>query len=293
MGWAECLFVVSAVGQPAQTDEQRASTPEAPAPAAAPAPAPEAAVASSAPPSSGTVSPPASSDAKPDAATIESTPAPAPTPGPDVPQPIDSAPSPKSQPPVYVESSRGLGMLIAGPLTVAVGLPVSLLGNLAWRQACGPDTPASTCARGSALSGFAHVTTSLAYAGGITLTGLGAGRWGEYDAGRELAGERPLRMRTGLKVAGAIVLPAAVLGMGLARLLFWLPTPDCQTEGCVRDYQTASTLTVGGLGLVGALGAGMLMYGVKHDRRIKREVRISFSPRGTAHFSGFVASGYF
>jgi hypothetical protein len=184
-------------------------------------------------------------------------------------------------------------MLIAGPITTAVGIPLSLLGNLAWRPACGPHTSTDRCARGTGLTLLAHAGAGLAYAGGITLTGLGAGRFGTYRAEEELATGAELRSRTGFKIAGAILLPSAVIGMGMARLFFWLPTPDCLDEDCVRSYQITSTLTVGGLGLVAAAGAGMLMYGMRHDRGLRRDVRVSFSPQLGPGMAGLGASGRF
>jgi hypothetical protein len=183
----------------------------------------------------------------------------------------------------------GVGMLVAGPITVALGIPLSFVGNRAWRDNCGPTTSTRKCADGSLASAGAHTLTGFAYAAGITFTAIGAARRGRYDAGQD-----PTRSGTGFVVGGAVLLPSALIGMGMVRLFMWLPTPDCQTYDCVQRQQNLSTVIVGGLALTASMGAGMLMYGASYNRaRPKFNPPVLVLPQAGRHYAGLGLTGQF
>jgi hypothetical protein len=214
-------------------------------------------------------------------------PAPAAEPAPEYPA---SYQTPPPSGPVPLESQQtGLGMMIAGPLTVAVGIPFSFLGNLAWRDNCGPTSSNRECADGTLGSLGAHTVTAFAYTAGITLTGVGAARRGQYDAGQD-----PTRTGSGMLVGGAVLLPASLIGMGMVRLFLWLPTPDCQTYDCVERTQNISTVAVGGLALTASIGAGLLMYGASYNRHKARFYQsVAVLPQAGRGYAGLGLTGRF
>jgi hypothetical protein len=202
----------------------------------------------------------------------------------------EPAPVSHQAPPSYQPPTRtGLGMMVAGPVTVAIGIPFSFLGNLAWRDNCGPTSSNRQCADGTLASLGAHTITAFAYTTGITLTGIGAARRGQYDAGQD-----PTRTGTGMVVGGAVLLPASLIGMGMVRLMLWLPTPECQTYDCVERTQNISTVAVGGLALTASIGAGLLMYGAAYNRaRPKYYTPVAVLPQVGRSFAGIGFTGRF
>lgn len=204
------------------------------------------------------------------------------------PQPYGQAqPQPAYQPPRPPPEQTGVGMLVTGPILVAIGVPFSFLGNAAWRDSCGPLDSDAKCAGGTAGSGASHTVAGIAYGTGILLTGLGGGRKGKYDGRRD-----PSRDATGFVIGGAVLLPISLAGMGIARLLLWLPTPECQTYSCVAQYQNISTITVGGLGLLASAGAGLLMYGTGFNRG-RSLPHASLLPSISRHYAGLSLTGRF
>ncbi len=221
-------------------------------------------------------------------------PAPAPVPAPvyapaPAPAPAPAYAQPQAQPyvPPPPKPSDGVGLLVTGPLLVIAGVPLSLFGNTLWRNNCGPTSSDRRCADGSFASAGMHSLAGLSYGLGIGFTGMGAARHANYSvyAGRD-PGSQPLI------VAGAVLLPVGLLGMGMVRLFMWLPTPECMTYACVRSYQDASSFGVGAGALVASAGAGMLMYGTGLERA-KRRYRLSFSPRIGREFAGLELRGRF
>jgi hypothetical protein len=215
-----------------------------------------------------------------------------PAPGP---QPAPAASPPPRQDKLPEEDpAAGLGMLVAGPLTVALGIPLSFAGNIAWRDACGPTNTDAKCAGGSTLSALSHTLAGIAFAGGSVFTGVGANKRGHYDATVHIANRDTLRDRGGFIAGGAVLLPAALIGMGMARLFFWLPTPSCTEYACVQQYQMLSTLTVGGTAILAATGAGLLMYGLGYKSEVRRYKRqLSLVPQGGRGYAGLSLSGRF
>lgn len=200
------------------------------------------------------------------------------------PQPRYDAPPPSSEP-----TQTGLGMLVAGPLVVAVGIPFSFLGNLAWRDNCGPTSSNQQCADGTVASLGAHTVTAIAYTAGITLTGIGGARRGQYDAAQD-----PTRTGAGMVIGGAVLLPSSLIGMGMVRLFMWLPTPECQTYDCVERTQNISTVAVGSLALTASIGAGLLMYGAAYNRHKSRyHPPVSVLPQVGRGYAGFGLTGQF
>jgi hypothetical protein len=180
-------------------------------------------------------------------------------------------------------------MLIAGPLTVAIGIPFSFLGNLAWRDNCGPTSSNRQCADGTLASGGAHFVAGVAYAAGISFTAVGGGRRGKYDASQD-----PTRSGTGMIVGGAVLVPSALIGMGMVRLFMWLPTPDCQNYGCVERTQNISSLAVGGLALTASMGAGLLTYGIAYNRHKPRfSAPVALFPQAGRGYAGLSLTGRF
>ena len=217
-------------------------------------------------------------------------PAPALTPNP-VPAPVGPAPAPPSVAPVpapVVPPRTGLGLLVAGPLVVAVGVPFAFLGNKAWRANCGPNSSDRQCADGSFASAAGHTVAGMAFATGMSLTGVGGARRGRYDAGRNLAHDG-----VGFIASGAIVLPASLIGMGMVRLLMWLPTPDCETYDCVARLQTTSTASVGSLALAASIGAGLLMYGAAYKKNKRTMPPVALLPQVGRGFAGLNLTGQF
>ena len=192
--------------------------------------------------------------------------------------------------PVPLEPPQtGVGMLIAGPLTVAVGIPFSFLGNLAWRDNCGPTSSNRKCADGTLGSIGAHTLTGFAYAAGIAFTGVGAARRGRFDAAQD-----PTRSGTGMLVGGAVLLPASLVGMGVVRLVLWLGTPECQNYDCVERTQNISTVAVGGLALTASMGAGLLAYGAAYNRHKPRlQVPVAVFPQAGRGYAGLSLTGRF
>jgi hypothetical protein len=258
-----------------------------------PAPAREVASSSTEPPSP---QPAEGWDTEPAASGGEehSQPAPASAPRLDPAPPSPAAPA-QTAPPrdLGEEPPNGLATMIAGPILIAVGIPLSLAGNAAWRRACGPDTSDRECARGTTLSVLSHTATGLAFAGGITLTGIGAGRRGNADAWFHASEGRTMQRRTGFVVGGAILLPGSLVALGLVRLFFWLPTPKCEVYECVVRYQTTSTLAVGGLALTSGLGAGLMMYGLGFNKGLRRYGSATIVPAVGPRFAGLSLTGSF
>jgi hypothetical protein len=223
----------------------------------------------------------------------EPTPAPAPAvtpaPAPTAPPPA-ATPTPQPTPaPVQVEQQTGVGMLVAGPLTVAVGIPFSFLGNLAWRDNCGPTSSNRQCADGSIASFGAHFLAGAAYATGISLTAVGAARRGQYDGTQD-----PSRTGTGMIVGGAVLLPSSLIAMGMVRLFLWLPTPDCQNYDCVERTQNISSVAVGGLALTASMGAGLMMYGINYNRYKRRATMpVAVLPYAGRGYAGLSLTGRF
>lgn len=216
-----------------------------------------------------------------------------PAPGP-APAPAANPPPQRDAPPNEEDPAAGLGMLVAGPLTVALGIPLSFAGNIAWRDACGPTNTDARCAGGSTLSALSHTLAGIAFAGGAVFTGVGANKRGHYDAKTHIANGDTLRDRGGFIAGGAVLLPAALIGMGMARLFFWLPTPRCQEYACVQQYQMLSTLTVGGTAILAATGAGLLMYGTGYKSEVRRYKRqFSLMPQGGPGYGGLNLTGRF
>jgi hypothetical protein len=221
---------------------------------------------------------------------------PEPTPAPR-PQPVVApAPTPATAPApreMGDEPRDGLAALITGPILIALGIPLSFAGNVAWRNACGPDTSDRECARGTTLSVLSHTGSGLAFTGGIALTAIGARQRGTADAWLHLMeGQQPDR-RTGLVVSGAIILPGSLVAMGLVRLFFWLPTPQCEVYSCVVRLQTTSTLLVSGLALTAGLGAGLMAYGVGYNKGLRRWGSAMVVPAVGPGFGGLGMTGRF
>jgi len=212
-----------------------------------------------------------------------------PQPGYQEPQPQPGYPEPPPAQPIAAEPETGLGMLIAGPLTVAVGIPFSFLGNLAWRDNCGPTSSNRQCADGTMGSLGAHTVTAIAFTAGITLTGVGGSRRGKYDAIQD-----PTRSGTGMLVGGAVLLPSSLIGMGMVRLFLWLPTPDCQNYDCVERTQNISSVAVGGLALTASIGAGLLMYGASYNRnKYRYQTPVAVLPQFGRGYAGLGLAGQF
>jgi hypothetical protein len=199
---------------------------------------------------------------------------------------------PPYPPPAYVapepEPLQGIGMLITGPLVIGVGVPFAFLGNAAWRDNCGPDSSNSECADGSAAAAASHTMTGLAFATGSLLTAIGGSRLGKSNARRN-----PGFDGTGYIVGGAVLVPASLLGMGMVRLFLWLPTPECETYGCVSSFQTTSTIAVSSLALTTSLGAALLTYGMSYNREAKRIPRASLLPQIGRGYAGIGLAGQF
>ena len=204
------------------------------------------------------------------------------------PQPYYEAPPP-SGPVANGPGESGLGFLIAGPVVTALGIPMSFLGNGAWRNNCGPDSSTRECTDGSLASAGSHTVAGMAYATGISFTAIGGARRGRYSAAQD-----PTRTGSGFVVGGAVLVPGALIGMGMVRLFMWLPTPDCQTYLCVQRQQNMSTVIVGGLALTASLGAGMLMYGSSYNRsRPKFASPVMVVPQAGRHYAGLGLVGSF
>lgn len=204
------------------------------------------------------------------------------------------APAPAANDEYVEDPPSGLPLLITGPILIAIGIPLSFAGNAAWRNACGPTTTDRECARGSAGSALAHTATGLAFGGGMALTAAGGARYGKFSAFEHVMEGKRTHKRSGMIVAGAVLLPVSLLSLGLVRLFFWLPTPECKDAGCVAQFQTTSTLAVSGLALVGGLGAGLMMYGIGYNsglRRYKKSVAIV--PQAGRGYAGLSLTGRF
>jgi hypothetical protein len=271
-----CLdFVLSAIllAQPADAVPPEAA-PVQPAPEAAPVQLePEAAPVQ---PEPAPVQPaPAPAPVQPTPWVVTVQPAPMPAPEQPVPPP---GPSPAPKP------TNGLGMLIAGPLLVLAGVPLSFAGNALWRNNCGPTSSTRQCADGTFGSMGMHTLAAGGYGVGIVFTGVGAEKRAAYSTFSGTA--------SNYVGGGAVLLPIGLTGMLVARVLFWLPTPDCREYSCVRRYQAYSTLTVGASALVSAAGAGLLMHGLgaKHARR---RPQVSFSPHFGRGVAGLDLTGRF
>jgi len=217
-----------------------------------------------------------------------------PQPAPPQPQPYQQQPyqqqpyqQPQPTPAPAPEQPKGIGMLVAGPLLVAIGVPFNFLGNTAWRDNCGPTNTDGECFAGSTAAAAGHVTAGLSYGVGILLTGLGGQRLGQSDARNGLP-----RNSAAFLAPGAVLLPTSLAAMGLVRLLLWLPTPDCQTYACVQQYQTTSSIAVSALAMTASAGAGLLMYGAGYQSG-QRRLSMRVSPRIGRDYAGLQLGGRF
>jgi hypothetical protein len=239
------------------------------------------------------------------APAVAPAPNPAPAPGQDpyaqqpayqdpyAPQPQPGYQDPYAQPtqapapaPYVPPEQTGVGMLVTGPILVAVGVPFSFLGNGAWRESCGPLDTTSSCAGGTAASVAGHTVAGLGFGTGILLTGLGGGRKGQYDGKRD-----PTRASAGFIAGGAVMLPLSLAGMLAVRSVLLTQAIDCETEACVAQYQTISTITVSTLALTASAGAGLLMYGVAYNKH--RQGRTMVLPQVGRGFAGLSLTGRF
>jgi len=204
------------------------------------------------------------------------------------PAPPEPAPAPAPAPAPPSQQRTGLGMLVAGPLTIAVGVPFAFLGNKAWRDNCGPFSSNRECADGTIASVGGHTLAGMAFATGITLTAIGGSRRGRYDAGQD-----PSREGAGFIAGGAVLLPVSVIGLGMVRLFMWLPTPDCETYACVARSQTTSSAVVASLALTASVGAGLLTYGVAYNRHRTRMPPVVLLPQAGRGYAGLNLMGQF
>jgi hypothetical protein len=251
--------------------------------------------------------PPEPAPAPTPAPAVAPTPAPAPAPGQDPyaqqpayqdpyapqPQPQPGYQDPYAQPyqapapaPYVPPEQTGIGMLVTGPILVAVGVPFSFLGNGAWREGCGPLDTNSACAGGTAASVAGHTFAGLAFGTGILLTGLGGSRKGKYDGKRD-----PTRASTGFIAGGAVMLPLSLAGMLAVRSVLLTTAIDCETEPCVAQFQTISTITVSTLALTASAGAGLLLYGVAYNKH--RQPSAMVLPQVGRGFAGLSLAGRF
>lgn len=227
---------------------------------------------------------------------------PAPQPQPYVqpqPQPYDpyTQPQPQPQPyPPYQDpyapppappppASTGVGMLVTGPLLVAVGVPFSLLGNAAWRDNCGPTNTDAQCSGGMIGAVGGHAVAGVLYATGIALTGIGASRKGQADGKRDGS-----LGTTGFVIGGGILLPMSLAGMIAVRTVLLTEAIDCETKGCVTQFQNISTISVAALSMSAAAGAGLLMYGTSYAKHRRRAV---FLPQVGRGYAGLSLTGRF
>jgi hypothetical protein len=247
-----------------------------PEPAPAPAPAPTVAPAPAAAPAAAPAPAPGPAPA--------SAPYYAPQPQPGYQDPY-AAPAPTPAPYVPPEQT-GVGMLVTGPILVALGVPFSLLGNAAWRENCGPLDTSSACAGGTAASISSHTVAGLAFGTGILLTGLGGGRKGKYDGKRDNT-----RSMAGFIAGGAVMLPVSLVGILAVRPVLFTQAVDCETEACVSQFQTVSTITVSVLALTASAGAGLLMYGVGYNKHRQRTALVL--PQIGRGFAGLSLTGRF
>lgn len=191
------------------------------------------------------------------------------------------------------EHPSGLGFLIAGPVVAAIGVPFSLLGSDAWRKSCGPTNSDLECSGGTVRSVASHTVSLLSYTTGIVLTGVGGQRYGRYSASEDARVRGRVHDRSGAVLAGAILLPASLVGMITARTLYWIPTPRCETENCVKTYQRASTAVVGGFALAASASAGLLFYGASYKGWVAKNVKLSVAPNIGRGSGGLVLRGEF
>lgn len=227
--------------------------------------------------------------APPPTAAIE--PAPPPPATAQVTPPVrSSAPAPavtREEPP------SGLGFLIAGPVAVAIGVPFSLLGSDAWRSSCGPTNSDVECSGGTVRSVASHTVSFLSYGAGIGLSAAGGHRYGKYSAARDAREHNRVYDRSGFVVAGAVLLPASLIGMITARTLYWIPTPRCETESCVKTYQRSSTAVVAAFALGASASAGLMLYGASYKGWVRKNVRLSVAPNIGRGTGGLVLRGEF
>ncbi|MBV1861299.1 MAG: hypothetical protein KUG77_22970 [Nannocystaceae bacterium] len=191
------------------------------------------------------------------------------------------------------EPASGLGFLIAGPVAVALGVPFSLLGSDAWRTSCGPTNTDAECSGGTVRSVASHTVSVLSYGAGIALTAVGGQRYGKFSAARDARENGHVYDRSGLVVAGAVLLPVSLIGMLTARTLYWVPTPQCETENCVKTHQYTSTAVVAGFAVAASASAGLMLYGVSYQRWVRKNVRLSVAPNIGRGSGGLVLRGEF
>lgn len=201
-------------------------------------------------------------------------------------QPYQPAPAPAPAPAYAEPESTGIGMLVTGPVLVAVGVPFSLLGNAAWREGCGPTDSDASCLGGMAGGVASHAIAGISFGTGILLTGLGGQRKGRYDGRRD-----PERSPTGYIVGGAVLLPLSLVGMLTVRTVLLTEAIDCEVESCVTQFQNVSTITVSTLALTASAGAGLMMYGVGYNRGRQHSAMVM--PSVGRNFAGLSLTGRF
>ncbi|MGH1347766.1 MAG: hypothetical protein ACRBN8_39795 [Nannocystales bacterium] len=178
-------------------------------------------------------------------------------------------------------------------MAVALGVPFSILGSDAWRTSCGPTNSDVECSGGTIRSVASHTVSLLSYGTGIALTAAGGQRYGKYSAARDARERGHVYDRSGLVLTGAILFPASLIGMVTARTLYWIPTPQCETEICVKTYQRSSTAVVAGFALAASASAGLMFYGSSYKNWVRKNVRLSVAPNIGRGSGGLVLRGEF
>ena len=191
-----------------------------------------------------------------------------------------SAPPAASTPAKPVKPVRqpksGIGLLIAGPLVAAAGVPFSLLGNMAYRRTC-VDSDAATaseealeCTAGVFGSIALHTLAFVAYAGGVGMTGGGAMLRGRFNAWDDVQSASERRSTVGFKAGGGVLVGLSAALLLTSRIMLWVRMLDCDDVQCVQTRQNIATALVGTSVIGLGAGVGMLGYAGAYDRGLRR-----------------------
>lgn len=207
------------------------------------------------------------------------------------PAPVDAASAP---PPGSLATEGAWGFMLTAPVLIGASVPISLLGNRAWRDACGPNSRTRDCRPGTTLSLAARTGTGILFGSAGLLMWVGGKRLGARHALRDHGLRREWINTKAVSLGGGVLTVLSSAGMISLRAYFWQAAPRCTNYSCVQRTQNLATLTMSSLALTASMGVAMIGYAQGY-RRQKGVININMSllPEAGRGFAGLRLRGSF
>lgn len=184
--------------------------------------------------------------------------------------------------------------MLVGPAMVGLSVPVSLWGNAAWRDACGPTSRARDCRPGTTLSMTARAGNGVLFGSAALFLWIGGKRLGVRHALRDYEGGRAWIDTKAFAVGGGVLAGFSAAAMVGMRAYFWQVTPRCSNYACVQGSQNMATLTMSGLALSASIGAALVGYGRGYRRQHRLiDADLTLLPHTGRRFTGLSLRGRF